>query len=121
MPNVDVNIVLGQKYYKAGGVLIKETLYGTDEKPCGTLNIKKHGFFLIIEGKKPPIINTLVYYHIMRQARELYRVRDRLVIELPEKPNIRPKEYVKVPTTPEPEDVQPYRSGSEGANRPKAQ
>ena len=42
----------------------------------------------------------------MRQARELYPVRDRLIIELPEKPNIRPKEYIEVPTTPEPEDVQ---------------
>ena len=57
----------------------------------------------------------------MRQAGELYPMRDRLVIELPEKPNIRPKEYIKVPTTPEPEDIQPYRSGSKGAKRPKAQ
>ena len=57
----------------------------------------------------------------MRQARELHPVRNRLIIELPEKPNIRPKEYVEVPTTPEPKDIQPYRSGSEGVNRPKAQ
>ena len=120
MPNLNINIVLGQKHYKAGGVLIKETLYGTDKKPCGALNVKKHGFFLTIEGKKPPIVNTLAYYHMVRQARELQPVRDRLVIELPQQPNIRPKEYVKVLTTPEPEDVQPYRSSSEGANRPKA-
>ena len=106
LPNLDVNIVSGQKHYKAGGVLIKETLYGTDKKPCGALNVKKHGFFLTIEGKKPPIVNTLAYCHMVRQARELQPVRDRLVIELPEKPNIRPKEYVEVPTTPEPEDVQ---------------
>ena len=58
---------------------------------------------------------------MVRQARELHPVQDRLIIKLPEKPNIRPKEYVKVPTTPEPKNVQPYRSGSEGANRPKAQ
>ena len=45
---------------------MKETLYGTDKKPCGALNIKKHGFFLIIEGKKPLIINTLAYYHMVR-------------------------------------------------------
>ena len=43
---------------------------------------------------------------MVRQACELHPVRDRLVIELPEKPNIRPEEYIKVPTTPEPEDVQ---------------
>ena len=103
--NLDVNIVLGQKYYRAGGVLIKETLYGTDKKPCGALNVKKHGFFLIIGGKKPFIINTLAYCHMVRQARELHLVRDRLVIELPEKLNIRPEEYVEVLTTPEPEDV----------------
>ena len=120
MPNLDVNIVLGQKYYKAGGVLIKETLYSTDKKPCGALNIKKYSFFLIIEGKKPFIINTLAYYHMVRQARELQPVQDRLIIELPEKPNIKPKEYVKVPLTPEPEDIQPYYSGSKGVNRPKA-
>ena len=57
---------------------------------------------------------------MVRQARELYAVRDRLIIELPEKPNIRPEKYIEVPTTPEPKDVQPYRSGLEGANRPKA-
>ena len=121
LPNLNINIVSGQKHYKAGGVLIKKTLYGTDKKPYGALNVKKHGFFLTIEGKKPPIINTLAYYHIIRQARELHPVQDRLVIKLPEKPNIKPEEYVEVPSTPEPEDVQPYRSGSEGANRPKAQ
>ena len=43
---------------------------------------------------------------MVRQARELQPVRDRLIIKLPEKPNIRPKEYVKVPTTPKPEDIQ---------------
>ena len=57
---------------------------------------------------------------MVRQARELQPVQDRLIIKLPEKPNIRPEEYVKIPTTPEPEDVQPYRSGLEGVNRPKA-
>ena len=43
---------------------------------------------------------------MVRQARELHPVRDRLVIELPEKPNIKPEEYVEVPITPESEDVQ---------------
>ena len=85
---------------------MKETLYGTNKKPYGTLNVKKHGFFLIIKGKKPLIINTLTYCYIVRQARELYPVQDRLIIKLPEKPNIKPKEYAKVPTTPEPKDIQ---------------
>ena len=57
---------------------------------------------------------------MVRQARELQPVRDRLVIELPKKPNIRPKEYIKVLITPELKDVQPYRFSSEGVNRPKA-
>ena len=55
-----------KKYYKAGWVLIKETLYGTNKKPCGALNVKKHGFFLIIKGKKPLIVNTLAYYYMVR-------------------------------------------------------
>ena len=101
--------------------MIKETLYGTDKKPCGALNVKKHGFFLIIEGKKPPIINTLAYYHIVRQAPELHLVQNRLVIKLPEKLNIKPEKYVKVLITPEPEDIQPYRPGTERADRSKAQ
>ena len=43
---------------------------------------------------------------MVRQACELQPVQDRLIIELPKKPNIRPKEYVKVSITPELEDVQ---------------
>ena len=74
LPNLNINIVSGQKHYKADGVLIKETLYSTNKKPYGALNVKKHGFFLTIEGKKPPIINTLTYYHIVKQARELHPV-----------------------------------------------
>ena len=57
---------------------------------------------------------------MVRQARELHPVQDRLIIKLPEKPNIKPKEYIKVLITPEPKDIQPYRSSSEGVNRPKA-
>ena len=57
---------------------------------------------------------------MVRQARELHTVRDRLIIKLPEKFNIRPKEYIKIPTTPKPKNIQPYYSGLKGANRPKA-
>ena len=85
--------------------MIKKTLYGTDKKPYGALNVKKYGFFLIIKGKKPFIINTLMYYYMVRQARELYLVRDYLIIELPKKPNIRPEEYIEVLITPDLEDV----------------
>ena len=84
---------------------MKETLYSTNKKPYGALNVKKYGFFLIIEGKKPPIVNTLAYYYMVRQARDLHPVRDRLIIELLEKLNIKPKEYVKVPITSEPKDI----------------
>ena len=42
---------------------------------------------------------------MVSQARELHPVRDRSVIELPEKPNIKPKEYAEILITPEPEDV----------------
>ena len=43
---------------------------------------------------------------MVRQAHKLHPVRDRLIIKLPKKPNIRPKEYIKVLTTPEPKDIQ---------------
>ena len=46
-----------------------------------------------------------MYYYMVRQARELQPVRNRLIIKLPEKLNIRPKEYIKVPITPEPKDI----------------
>ena len=84
------------------------------------LNVKKHGFFLIIEGKKPLIVNILVYCYMVRQACELYSMRDRLVIELLKKLNIGPKEYVKVLITPELKDVQLYCFGLKGVNKPKA-
>ena len=58
-----------------------------------------------MEGKNPLIINTLAYCYMIRQACELYLVRDHLVIELPEKPNIRPEESAEVLITPELEDV----------------
>ena len=58
---------------------------------------------------------------MVRQARELHSVQDRLIIKLPKKFKIKPKKYIKVPTTPEPEDIQPYRSGLKRVNRPKAQ
>ena len=84
------------------------------------MNVKKYGFFLIIKGKKPFIINTLEYYFIVRQASELHPVRDRLIIKLLKKPNIKPKEYIKVLITPKPKNIQPYCSGLERVNRLKA-
>ena len=42
---------------------------------------------------------------MVRQACELHLVRNRLIIELPKKPNIRPKEYIKILTTLELEDI----------------
>ena len=42
---------------------------------------------------------------MVRQARELQLVRDRLIIELLEKFNIKPKEYIKVPIILEPKDI----------------
>ena len=42
---------------------------------------------------------------MVRQARKLQPVQNRLIIKLPEKPNIRPKEYIKVPITRESENI----------------
>ena len=61
-----------------------------------------------------------MYYHMMRQPHELHLVRDYLVIELPEKPNIKPKEYAEIPITPELENIPPYCLKEKGADRPKA-
>ena len=51
-------------------------------------------------------MNTLAYYYIVRQAHELHPMRNRLIIKLPKKPNIKPKEYTKILTTPESKDIQ---------------
>ena len=99
-PNIDVNIVSGQRHYRAGGCLIKETLYGPDTKPCGALNVAKSGFFLEVEGTNPPLVHTFSYLHMLNQASEIRQDKRRLVIELPEKPNIRPQEYADIPETP---------------------
>ena len=42
---------------------------------------------------------------MVRQARELQPVRNRLIIELLKKPNIKPKEYIKILLTPKPKDI----------------
>ena len=47
-------------------------------------------------------------------------MRDRLIIKLPKKLNIKPKEYIKIPITLESKDVQPYLSSLKGVKRPKA-
>ena len=48
LPQVDINIISGEKHYRAGGTLIRDTLYSPNQKPCGALNVAKHGFFLQI-------------------------------------------------------------------------
>ena len=66
-------------------------------------------------------MNSLAYYHIITQARKLHPVQNRLIIKLPEKLNIKPKEYNEIPITPELKNIQPYRPRIKGADKPKAQ
>ena len=54
LPQCDINILSGERHYRAGGCLIKETLYGANRKPAGALNVKKHGFFLQVKGQTTP-------------------------------------------------------------------
>ena len=118
-PDVDINIVSGPRHYKAGGTLIKETLYGANRKPCGSLNVAKHGFFLELQNIGLPK-SCACYSHASgnfqspnsapavsdpaRDSPEVHSRANLLVIEIPE--NTRLRGYIDFPTrasTPSPD------------------
>ena len=125
MPQVDINIVSGEKHYRAGGTLIKETLYGPNFKPCGALNVKKHGFFLQIKGIDPPKSHTCNFCHASVR-REVYGNHSQeekaasllaapLAVEISQKPSFRPEKHAEVPS--EASTPQPVSAEKSGENR----
>ncbi|KAK2072167.1 hypothetical protein P8C59_006538 [Phyllachora maydis] len=58
LPNININIVSGVRYYDSGGCLIKETLYGGDRRYIAVLDFKKSGFFLDVKGSSKPILHA---------------------------------------------------------------
>ncbi|KAK2067095.1 hypothetical protein P8C59_000859 [Phyllachora maydis] len=75
LPNIDINIVSGVRYYNSGGCLIKETLYGGDRRCIAVLDFKKSGFFLDVKGSSKPILH-----------------RNKIVVEIPSN-SIRKEDY----------------------------
>ncbi|KAK2068529.1 hypothetical protein P8C59_003163 [Phyllachora maydis] len=57
LPNIDINIISGVRYYDSGGCLIKETLYRGDRRCIAILDFKKSGFFLDVKGSSKPILH----------------------------------------------------------------
>ncbi|KAK2070669.1 hypothetical protein P8C59_005146 [Phyllachora maydis] len=58
LPNIDINIVSGVRYYNSGGCLIKETLYRGDRRCIAVLDFKKSGFFLDVKGSSKLILHA---------------------------------------------------------------
>ncbi|KAK2071809.1 hypothetical protein P8C59_006204 [Phyllachora maydis] len=58
LPNIDINIVSGVRYYDSGGCLIKDTLYRGDRRCIAVLDFKKSGFFLDVKGSSKPILHA---------------------------------------------------------------
>ncbi|KAK2070665.1 hypothetical protein P8C59_005142 [Phyllachora maydis] len=75
LPNININIVSGVRYYNSGGCLIKETLYGGDRRCIAILDFKKSGFFLDVKGSSKPILH-----------------RNKIVVEIPSN-SIRKEDY----------------------------
>ena len=122
LPQCDINIVSGERHYRAGGTLIKETLYGANRKPAGALNVKKHGFFLTLKGHTTPKACIHSYCHASIR-REPENPVFPLIVEIPETPDVRPEEYVNVPpsrtSSPQPEPKK-RKKGKKGKKAPKS-
>ena len=52
LPNIDVNLFSGLKYYKSGGYLEKNRLYTPQRGIIARLNIIKTGFFILLKSYK---------------------------------------------------------------------
>ncbi len=52
LPDIDVNLFSGLKYYKSGGYLEKNRLYTPQRGIIARLNIIKTGFFILLKSYK---------------------------------------------------------------------
>ncbi|KAK2072109.1 hypothetical protein P8C59_006485 [Phyllachora maydis] len=96
LPNININIVSGVRYYDSGGCLIKETLYGGDRRCIAILDFKKSGYFLDVKGSSKPLLHAYFAFplgltsHNTTKSIELQR--NKIVVEIPSD-SIRKEDY----------------------------
>ncbi|KAK2067387.1 hypothetical protein P8C59_001136 [Phyllachora maydis] len=96
LPNIDINIVSGVRYYNSGGCLIKETLYGGDRRCIAILDFKKSGFFLDVKGSSKPILHANFAFPLgltsYNTTKSIELQRNKIVVEIPSN-SIRKEDY----------------------------
>ncbi|KAK2073370.1 hypothetical protein P8C59_007658 [Phyllachora maydis] len=95
LPNIDINIVSGVRYYDSGGCLIKETLYGGDRRCIAILDFKKSGFFLDVKGSSKPILHANFAFPLGLSSyttKSIELQRNKIVVEIPSN-SIRKEDY----------------------------
>ncbi|KAK2074008.1 hypothetical protein P8C59_008245 [Phyllachora maydis] len=96
LPNIDINIVSGVRYYDSGGCLIKETLYGGDRRCIAVLDFKKSGFFLDVKGSSKPILHANFAFPLgltsYNTTKSIEPQRNKIVVEIPSN-SIRKEDY----------------------------
>ncbi|KAK2071854.1 hypothetical protein P8C59_006244 [Phyllachora maydis] len=96
LPNIDINIVSGVRYYDSGGCLIKETLYGGDRRCIAVLDFKKSGFFLDVKGSSKPILHANFAFSLgltsYNTTKSIEPQRNKIVVEIPSN-SIRKEDY----------------------------
>ncbi|KAK2068880.1 hypothetical protein P8C59_003496 [Phyllachora maydis] len=87
LPNIDINIVSGVRYYDLGGCIIKETLYRGDRRYIAILDFKKSGFFLDVKGSSKPILHAncafLLGLTSYNTTKSIELQRNKIVVEIP--------------------------------------
>ncbi|KAK2066746.1 hypothetical protein P8C59_000535 [Phyllachora maydis] len=96
LPNIDINIVSGVRYYNSGGCLIKETLYRGDRRYIAVLDFKKSGFFLDVKGSSKPILHANFAFPLgltsYNTTKSIEPQRNKIVVEIPSN-SIRKEDY----------------------------
>ncbi|KAK2074924.1 hypothetical protein P8C59_009094 [Phyllachora maydis] len=95
LPNININIISGVRYYDSGGCLIKETLYGGDRRCIAVLDFKKSGFFLDVKGSSKPILHANFAFPLGLSSyttKSIEPQRNKIVVEIPSN-SIRKEDY----------------------------
>ncbi|KAK2070867.1 hypothetical protein P8C59_005329 [Phyllachora maydis] len=96
LPNININIISGVRYYNSGGCLIKETLYRGDRRCIAILDFKKSGFFLNIKGSSKPILHANSAFPLgltsYNTTKSIEPQRNKIVVETPSN-SIRKEDY----------------------------
>ncbi|KAK2070780.1 hypothetical protein P8C59_005249 [Phyllachora maydis] len=96
LPNININIISGVRYYDSGGCLIKETLYRGDRCCIAVLDFKKSGFFLNVKGSSKPILHVNFAFPLgltsYNTTKSIELQCNKIVVEIPSN-SIRKEDY----------------------------